>query len=105
MPDPFTGAIILGATALTAGTGYSIYSGERSAAAQKDAQAQAKAAADKQAKAQDEATNRANQKKPDITSIMAAAQNAANAGGASTMLTGPGGAAPSMLGGSSLLGG
>lgn len=71
---------------------------------QKNAQNDAKAAAEKQATASEQAMNAANKKKPDITSILAAAQQASRGGGNSTMLTGPQGAAPSTLGSSSLLG-
>lgn len=102
------GLLELGIAALTvaaAGTGYSIYSGERAASAQRDAQQQAKDAAVKQENAANEANNRANQKKPDITSILSAAQNAAKGGVGSTMLTGPTGVdTGSALGKSSLLG-
>lgn len=73
---------------------------------QKKAQATASASALKQEKAGDEAMNRANQKRPDTTAIMAAAQTAAKTGGASTMLTGPQGIDPTslQLGKTSLLG-
>lgn len=90
-----------------AGTSYSIYSGEKQAAAQEKAQGQAKEAALKQESMADQANNKANQKKPDISAIMSAAQQASKTGGSSTMLTGPGGIDPSalQLGKTSLLGG
>lgn len=85
------------AAAAVAGTAYSIYSGERAADAQKKAQDEAKANALKQEKAADEATNRANQKKPDTMAILDAASQSSKAGAASTMLTGPMGVDPSAL--------
>lgn len=98
-------AVGIAAGAAVIGTGYSIYSGERAASAQADAQNQAKEAALKQEKAAKEATNKANAKTPDTNAIMAAAQQAAKSGASGTMLTGPGGASPLNLGKTSLLGG
>ena len=95
-------AVVIGGTAL----GYTIYSGERAAKAQKDAQAQALEAAQKQEKASDEAVNRANQKTPDTAGILSSAQQASKTGASGTMLTGPMGIDQSMLqlGRKSLLG-
>ena len=95
-------AVVIGGTAL----GYTIYSGERAAKAQKDAQAQALEAAQKQEQASDEAVNRANQKTPDTAGILSAAQQASKTGASGTMLTGPMGVDQSMLqlGRKSLLG-
>lgn len=95
-------AVAIGAIA----TGYTIYSGERAAKAQKDAQAQALEAAQKQEKASDEAVNRANQKTPDTAGILSAAQQASKTGASGTMLTGPMGIDQTMLqlGRKSLLG-
>lgn len=83
------------------GTGYSIYAGEQAAQAQKKALGQQKAAqanAEAQAKSQqtksEMAVNAANQKQPDLTSIMKAAQAT---GGSTTMLTGPAGVDPNAL--------
>ena len=95
-------AVAIGAIA----TGYTIYSGERAAKAQKEAQAQAVSAAEAQEKANDEAVNRANQKAPDTAGILSAAQQASKTGASGTMLTGPMGIDQSMLqlGRKSLLG-
>lgn len=68
---------------------YTVYNGEETRRQQNNAQDQAKQNALKQEKAADEATNRANQKKPDTMSIMDAATQAGKAGVSSTMLTGP----------------
>lgn len=92
------------------GTGYSIYAGQQQQQAQKKALNQQKAAqvkAETEAKAQqaksETAMNAANQKQPDMSSIMKAAQAT---GGSGTMLTGPGGVDPGSLtlGKSTLLG-
>lgn len=92
------------AIAAIVGTGYGIYSGERSAAAQADAQNRAKKSAADQQKAADEAANRANQKSADTTGALNAARQASGSSG--TMLTGPQGVDPSALslGKTSLLG-
>lgn len=96
---------VLAATAAV-GTAYSIYSGERSAGAQADAQKQAQANADKQAAQADQEFNRANQKKPDTAGMLSAAQQAGKGGASGTMLTGPQGVDPNSLtlGKSTLLG-
>lgn len=102
-----TTAAILGAVALAAGTGYSIYEGERSATAQERSQRQALADAKATAQSADEANNRANQKRPNANAILAAAQQAAKGGMGGTLLTGPQGVNPGelSLGKSTLLGG
>lgn len=87
MSSVATAALTIAAVA----TGYTIYSGERAAKAQKEAQNQAVEAAQKQEKASDEAVNRANQKTPDTGAILSAAQQASKAGASGTMLTGPAG--------------
>lgn len=89
------------------GTGYSVYSGERSSRAQADARREAKSSAEKQEKLQDEANNRANQNQPDTAAIIAAAQEASKGGVSGTMLTGSQGVDPSSLtlGKKTLLGG
>lgn len=99
-------ALITAAVAVTAASVYSIYSGERQAGMQRDAQNQALANAKKQEQAANEANNRANQKKPDTASILAAAQQSAGGAG-STMLTGPAGVSlgAASLGKNTLLGG
>lgn len=92
------------------GTGYSIYAGQQQAqaqkkalGAQKGAQAKAEADARSQQMKSEMAVNAANQKKPDMSAIMKAAQST---GGSNTMLTGPGGVDPNSLslGKTSLLG-
>ena len=90
-----------------AGTGYSMYQGERTADMQKDAQLLSAAEARKTAKSADEATNRANQKRPNANAILSAAQQAAKGGMGGTLLTGPQGVNPGemSLGKSTLLGG
>ena len=100
-------ALIAGAAALAAGTGYSIYEGERTAGAQEKAQRLSMAETQKTARAADEATNRANQKRPNANAILAAAQQAAKGGMGGTLLTGPQGVNPGemSLGKSTLLGG
>ena len=100
-------ALIAGAAALAAGTGYSIYEGERTAGAQEKAQRMSMAETQKTARAADEATNRANQKKPNANAILAAAQQAAKGGMGGTLLTGPQGVNTGelSLGKSTLLGG
>ena len=102
--------IILASAALAiaaAGTGYSMYQGERSANMQEDAQRLSMAETQKTARAADEATNRANQKRPNANAILAAAQQAAKGGMGGTLLTGPQGAnlGEMSLGKSTLLGG
>lgn len=99
-------AALIGA-ALAASTGYSIYEGERSAAAQKRAQRQALANSRAAAQSADEANNRANQKQPNANALLAAAQQAASGGVGGTLLTGPQGVNPGemSLGKSTLLGG
>lgn len=92
-----TSAATLLAYAAVAGTAYSVYAGERSASAQKDAQNQARSAAQTQAKAADEATNRANQKTPDTSAILAAQNQAGKGGQSGTMLTGSSGIDPAAL--------
>ena len=102
-----TAAAIVGAIALAANTGYTIYQGERNANMQDDAQRQSMAQARQTAQSADEATNRANQKRPNANAILAAAQQAAKGGMGGTLLTGPQGAnmGELSLGKSTLLGG
>lgn len=106
-----SGAVTVAAVATVAAVGASIYQGEqqRKAAskaadqAEKQANQQADAAAKqadaaaKQARQAEEATNRANQKKPDVSGILSAAQQAGKAGASGTMLTGPQGIDPDAL--------
>lgn len=93
--------------AMAAGTGYQVYAGQQAASQQEEAQQQAKSAAKTQEQKAEEATNRANQKRPDTMAILSAAQQAGKGGASGTMLTGPTGISPDALnlGKSSLLGG
>ena len=103
-------AITIGAVA----TGYTIYSGEQQKKQQqkqlklqeqanKDAQQRAKEAKDQA----DVATNKANQKKADVSALQSKEEQAALVGGGGTMLTGNQGVASDQLnlGGNTLLGG
>lgn len=91
--DPIT----IMAVAAAVGTGASIYSGMEQKKAADNASRQAQANADKMASEADQATNRANQKRPDTAAILGAAQQAGRAGASGTMLTGPTGVDPSTL--------
>lgn len=99
-------ALIAAVATAAAGTTYSIYSGERGASQQADAQRQAQANAEKQAAQADQDFNRANQKKPDTSGVLSEAQQAGKGGASGTMLTGPQGVDPNSLtlGKSTLLG-
>lgn len=86
---------------------YTVYSGERTASAQKKANRRAENAAKAAADQQDQAFNKANARGPDLQSILAGSL-AGNSGGAgSTLLTGAGGvdASRQLLGKNTLLGG
>lgn len=100
-------AIMIAAGVAAASTAYSAYTQKEAAADQRDAQNKATAEAEKNAKLADEASNRANQRRPDVNSIMSAAGQAARGGASGTMLTGPQGAGAdaASLGKTSLLGG
>lgn len=87
----------IGATAAVASTYVAYDSAKKSAEIQNAQLAIAKDSAQKQAKASDEAINRANQKTPDVQSIMSGASRDAKGGGGGTMLTGPAGVDPSTL--------
>lgn len=97
---------ITAVAAVVVSAGVSYYNGQQQATANKKAMAQAQANADRQAKQAEEDMNRANQKKPDTSAILAAAQQSGKAGASGTMLTGPQGVDPSALslGKSTLLG-
>lgn len=94
------------AAATLAGTAYSMYTGQRQASAQKDAARKAESNAAATAKAADEASNRANSKRPNTQAMLDQALMGGKAGTAGTMLTGPGGVdlAQLQLGRSTLLG-
>lgn len=102
--EPVVLAALYGAAATTAAT---VYTGEKARSAQNKANDQAKIAAEKTAADAARETNRANQKKPDLASLLSANALAATGGQGSTMLTGPFGVDPNMLtlGKSTLLGG
>lgn len=110
MADPLTiAAIALGAGAM----GGSIYQGEQGKKQQKQSlrmqeqqMREAEARATSQQRRSEQEMARANAKKPDISAIMQAAQEASKAGAAGTMLTGPRGVDPNalQLGRTSLLG-
>jgi hypothetical protein len=93
-------------------TAYSVYNGQKqqgeqkaSLANQNEAQQKSEANSLSTERQSLEAQNAANQKKPDVASILARAAQAGNAGTSSTMLTGPGGVTSGMtLGKSTLLG-
>jgi len=95
------------AYAAIAGTAYSIYSGEKSASAQANAQDQAVKRASANNLKQQQAFNKANQKRPNTSNALAMARQAGNAGQSGTMLTGSQGASPTagQLGKTTLLGG
>lgn len=80
-----------------ASTYVSYQNGQDQKEAAKNAQQQAQANADKQEKAADQATNRENQKKPNLGAILDAATQAGKGGASGTMLTGPQGIDPASL--------
>lgn len=91
--------------AAVASTATSIYSAQKQEKQAKSAAAQAQANALKQEQAAQQDFNRANQKNPDTLAILDAATQSGRAGASGTMLTGPQGADPGMLGKTTLLGG
>ena len=105
MSGGITATTVLAAAAV-AGTAYTIYNGQKQADAQEKAQNQAQANALKQETAADQATNKANQKRPDTMAILDAATQAGKGGASGTMLTGASGVDPNalQLGKSTLLG-
>ena len=104
MCDPVT-AIVAGSAILGAGSSY--VSGKKAAKAQKRAQAANEQSAARESQRAEQAYNKANQRMPDIASLMAGNRAAAGQGLGATFLTGAGGVKPGgmQLGGSSLLGG
>lgn len=92
MCEPLTLGLLFAAA-----TGGSMVQQHQAQMAQQGASNQAEDNAKKTAAEQDIATNRANQKSPDIATILAGNRAAAGQGGGSTMLTGPGGVANSSL--------
>ncbi len=85
------------AAAAVAGTAVSIYNGQEQKKAAERSSQQAQQNADKQAADADQAMNRANQKKPDTSAILSAAQQSGKSGPSGTMVTGPQGVDPSSL--------
>lgn len=83
--------------AAVASTAVAYQNGQEQKKSAESAQQQAQANADKQEKAADQATNRANQKKPDTGAILDAATQAGKGGASGTMLTGAQGIDPSTL--------
>jgi len=92
---------------MLASTAYSAYAGNKADQNQRSAQRASLAQADASAKAADEATNKANQKRPGIAGALSAAMQSGKAGDSGTMLTGPSGIDPGALslGKNTLLGG
>lgn len=84
-----TAALWAAAAASAVGAGVSYANGREQKSAAAHAAEQAKINADKQAAQADQDMNRANQKRPDTSAIMSAAQQAGKAGASGTMLTGP----------------
>jgi hypothetical protein len=102
-----------GFIAAVVAVGYTVYNGERQAKMQeeqmqmqREANARNIEAQKKADKMADEANNKANSKRPDAGAMMAAAEQSANSGDMSTMLTGSQGVKPEdlMLGRKTLLG-
>jgi hypothetical protein len=91
-----SGAAIAVAAAV-AGTAMSAVQGSEQADAAKKSMQQAQANADRTAAQADQDFNRANQKKPDTSAILSAAQQAGKGGQSGTMLTGAQGVDPSAL--------
>lgn len=93
-------AAVVASVAMTA-----IQGSDQADAAKKSMQ-QAQANADRTASQADQAFNQANQKKPDTSAILSAAQQSGKSGVSGTMLTGPQGVDPNTLtlGKSTLLG-
>jgi uncharacterized protein HemX len=104
--------MVASAVVSAVGVGASIYEGNKSSAnqqaalrAQNTAQDKAEANSLSTSRKSAVAENEANQKTPDVASILARAQQMGNKGQSSTMLTGPGGVTSGMsLGKSTLLG-
>jgi len=96
--------LVIGASALL-GAGTAAYTASKQAGAQKRASAAAESSAAREAQQAERQFNKANQKTPDLAAMLGANRQGAQGGVGSTFLTGVGGAAPGMLGRTSLLGG
>jgi hypothetical protein len=106
--------VVTAAVALTVGTAYNIYAGEKAAKLQekqlemqRQSQAESLSRQKKADKLSEEATNKAMSKSPDSAAALAGAEQSAMVGDMGTMLTGPGGIdlASLNLGRKTLLGG
>ena len=95
MSGGVTGYVL--AAAAVAGAAISYQNGQEQKKAAERASQQAQQNADKQAADADQAMNRANQKKPDTSAILSAAQQSGKSGPSGTMVTGPQGVDPSSL--------
>ena len=80
-----------------AGTAVAYQSGQDQKAAAEKARQQAQSAAANQSSMADQANNQANQKRPDTSAILSAAQQSGKADASGTMLTGSQGIDPSAL--------
>lgn len=91
---------------MIAGGATAVYASERQASEQRQAQRQANQNAQRAADQAEQDRNRANQRKPNTSALLAAARDRAGPGAGSTFLTGPGGVDPDelTLGHQSLLG-
>lgn len=83
--------IVAAIATVAVSAGVSYVNGQKQQDAQRDAQAQAQRNADKAARDADIANNKANAKRPDISSLADQNAMAAKGGVGGTMLTGPGG--------------
>lgn len=92
---------------MIATTAYQAYAGNKAGQDQRSAQRQSLRTAEDQANAAEQASNKANQKRPDVAGALSSALMSGKAGSYGTMLTGPGGIDPNalQLGKSTLLGG
>lgn len=99
-------ALGVAAAAAVAGVAVSATQGAEQSSNAKKSMQQAQDNANKQAAQADQDFNRANQKKPDTSAILSAAQQSGKGGASGTLLTGPQGVDPSSLtlGKSTLLG-
>jgi hypothetical protein len=88
---------VTAAVAAVASVAVAYNNGQEQKKAADKASQQAQQNADKQAAQADQDMNRANQKKPDTSAILSAAQQSGKAGASGTMLTGPQGVDPNAL--------
>ena len=88
---------VTAAVAAVASVAVAYNNGQEQKKAAEKASQQAQDNANKQAAQADQDMNRANQKKPDTSAILSAAQQSGKAGASGTMLTGPQGVDPNAL--------